>query len=166
MPTSFQTDDSAIAISLFRDLATGQWFVSRMDLTFGNVMHQVRFKSASPIETTFCTPFVEMLRGYLPRRPDPTVLADSNVTYHHKNVLLSGLRVIATRVMDGYQTVVVRFAQALGALTSLLVPQYRPDQGIRSDPELGADASPSALGQEDTVDQVLDRQPLQAQRRL
>ncbi|WP_428925674.1 hypothetical protein [Marinibacterium sp. SX1] len=145
MPTSFQTDDSAIAISLFRDLATGQWFVARMDLSFGNVMHQMRFKSASPLEQTFCAPFVEMLVKYLPRRPDPTVLADSGVTFSLSRVVLSGLRVIATRVMDGYQTVVVRFARALGALTTLLEPQYRPDQNIDMPTQLGDAAGGSAL---------------------
>ena len=127
MPTSFQTDDSAIAISLFRDLGTGQWFVARMDLSFGNVLHQIRFRSASPLEQAFCATFVDRLRDYLPRRPDPTVLADSSVSFQLDHVVLKGIRVIATRVMDGYQTIGVRFASALGALTSILAPGYRPD---------------------------------------
>ncbi|QEW19670.1 hypothetical protein LA6_001860 [Marinibacterium anthonyi] len=157
MPSFSQTDNSAIAISLFRDLGTGQWFVARMDMTCGNVMHQTRFKSASPLEQTFCPRFVEMLRQYLPRRPDPTVLADSNVTFNLARVVLNGIRVIATRVMDGYQTVVVRFASALGALTTILVPKYRPDNASPI-PAVLEDASDSAGLTESPMDPIQDRE--------
>lgn len=166
MSTFTQTDHSAIAISLFRDLGTGQWFVARMDFSCGNVMHQTRFKSATALEDTFCPRFVEMLRQYLPRRPDPTVLADSNVTFDLSKVVLKGIRVIATRVMDGYQTVVVRFTRALGALTTLLVPQYRPDNAAPIQPALEDDGDAAALTGSASMDFVDERVPDRVPRRL
>lgn len=166
MPTSFQSDDSAIAISLFRDLATGQWFVARMDLSFGNILHQMRFKSASPLEQAFCPLFVDSLRQYLPKRPDPTVLADSNVTFRLRKVVLTGIRVIATRVMDGYQTIVVRFARAMGALTTILAPQYRPDPGMPDEASLDDPREPAALSVESDAEGLLDPVPERVPRRL
>ncbi|MEM8729686.1 MAG: hypothetical protein AAGF79_07170 [Pseudomonadota bacterium] len=149
MPSTLHRSDSAIAISLFRDLETGQWLVSRLDLSFGNVQHQVRFRAATPLEQTFCAAFVDRLRGYLPHRPDPAVLSNSNATFRLQNAILQGLRVISTRAMDGCQSVVVRFTRALGQLTSILAPQYRPDHQL---PETHADQIAAATGDQNRGD--------------
>lgn len=138
-------NSSAIALSLFRDLLTGQWFVCRIDMSFGNMTNQILFNAAVELEKAFCPLFADRLTSYLPRRPEAQVTVDNEVDFIFDQLTLTGIRVIAMKVMDGVQMVVVRFTKGDGKLTAVLMPDFRPDRSVSPpEPEPGmSEAAPT-----------------------
>lgn len=135
MSTRRSGNPSALALSLFRDLLTGQWFVCRIDMSFDNMTNQTLFNAAVPLEDAFCVSFVERMKSYLPRRPDAQVTTDARASFDCEGLSLTGIRVIAMKVMDGVQMVVVRFTSAVGTMTDILHPAYRPDTPVTAQDE-------------------------------
>lgn len=146
------SNPSAVALSLFRDLLTGQWFVCRIDMAFGNMTNQTLFSSAVILEDAFHPSFVDQLSRFLPRRPEAQVTVEATMEFNFEHLTLTGIRVIAMKVMDGVQMVVVRFNYADGVMTSILSPEYRPNRMVtpqqddEDDEEVSAPVSDDRLG--------------------
>ncbi len=121
-----------IAIALFRDTGTNQWFVERVEFNLPGSRTKTSFNVPQPLRQAFTPGFVEELTPLLPTSHERGMLADSHVNVAISHLSLVGVRVAAQAVFNGIQKVWVRFQRAFGAVQALLQPQHRTERAAET----------------------------------
>lgn len=116
-----------LQIRLVRDNLSGEWFAEQLDINRGDVHHRITFRTNQPLSEAFVPAFGEALQPYLPEDPAPGVMADRSALIEIPGLVLGGIRVIAQSVVQGIQSLTIRFIRALGALQSVLNPRHRTE---------------------------------------
>ncbi|WP_074254536.1 hypothetical protein [Vannielia litorea] len=125
-------NSSQIAISLFRDTTTNQWFVERVEFNLGATRTRTSFTVPQPLGQAFTAEFLEQLQPLLPTSHDRGLLADSQAHVAIAHLSLAGIRVAAQAAFDGIQKVWVRFQRAFGSVQAMLLPRHRTEQAAEN----------------------------------
>ncbi|MBY6048356.1 hypothetical protein [Vannielia litorea] len=125
-------NSSQIALSIFRDTTTNQWFVDRVEFNLGATRTKTSFAVPQPVEQAFTPAFLEQLKLHLPASHDRGLIADADVHVPIAHLSLVGIRVAAQTAIDGIQKVWVRFMRAFGSVQALLLPRHRTEHAAEN----------------------------------
>ncbi|QDC08734.1 hypothetical protein FHY55_05545 [Oceanicola sp. D3] len=123
---------SQIAISLFRDTQTGEWFAERVEFNLPGSRTRTSFNVPQPLKQAFTPGFVAELMPFLPTSHERGLLADGEVNIAISHLSLVGVRVATQAVFNGIQKVWVRFQRAFGAVQAMLQPQHRTERAAET----------------------------------
>lgn len=125
---------TSLAISMRRDLNSGNWFVNRIEVNRRHIKTQTRFSAPMPLADVFHPIFADYLRVYMPTRLDPHVHSVTEQGFPELGIFCAELRVITQRALAGLQAATVRIADVTGAIPGLYSPHLHPpsDQPYQS----------------------------------
>ena len=117
-------NSNQLAICMYRDTQTNQWFVERVEFNLPGSRTRTTFNVPQPLRQAFSDEFVAELTPLLPSSHDRGLLADGQINIALSHLSLIGVRVAAQAAFNGIQKVWVRFQRAFGAVQDLLQPQH------------------------------------------